>query len=392
MTIQVPNWLQAGTYSAKLDRQVIAAQFDEGVLTPLSFRVLAATPSPTMNVTVTAGKAYVKGDDEPFQGNYLVLNDADAVVAWPAAPGSNSRIDLLGLRINDPNAGGNAGNSATLVVTQGTAAASPVVPSVPPSTLVLAQVLVPAGTTAISQSMLNATPRRVQAGQVCEVGVLKEYTGGPLAPSGYLWCRGGTALRSDWPELAALYEALGWPYGFGNGSTTFGIPDLGGRSPVGVGSGFPTAGASGGSASATLTTANLPAHTHPAPAHVHNTPSHQHTMSHGHTASASFDGTHMHLAGPSGYQFTIQQTLVPGMSVQTAPGPYSATNFPNVSEAGLHTHGITVNAFSGNTGFSGTLTTTQPIGDTTTGSTGSGSPVSTMGPHLVIPGWIVRAQ
>lgn len=68
----------------------------------------------------------------------------------------------------------------------------------------------------------------------------------------------------------ALFSLLGTTFG-GNGSTTFNLPNLGGRAPVGVtpqqpiGAPYGSATASvnaTGTGSVTLSTANLPAHTH----------------------------------------------------------------------------------------------------------------------------------
>lgn len=53
------------------------------------------------------------------------------------------------------------------------------------------------------------------------------------APSGWILCQGGVFNFASYPALGAL---LGSIYG-GNGTTTFGVPDLRGRAPVGVGTG-----------------------------------------------------------------------------------------------------------------------------------------------------------
>lgn len=54
--------------------------------------------------------------------------------------------------------------------------------------------------------------------------------GGSTAPSGYLLCYGQAISRSTYSDLFAI---LGTAYGVGNGTTTFNIPDLRGRVPVG---------------------------------------------------------------------------------------------------------------------------------------------------------------
>ncbi len=84
-----------------------------------------------------------------------------------------------------------------------------------------------------------------------------------FAPRGWATCEGQLlAISSN----TALFSLLGTTYG-GDGRTTFGLPDLRGRSIVGQGTGpgLPTIrwGEKGGSINATLTNANqLPAHNH----------------------------------------------------------------------------------------------------------------------------------
>lgn len=87
---------------------------------------------------------------------------------------------------------------------------------------------------------------------------------GSSAPSGYLLCDGSAVSRATY---AALFAIVGTTYGAGNGSTTFNLPDLGGRVPAGkeasasrltsAGSGVDggTLGATGGAQTITLTAA-----------------------------------------------------------------------------------------------------------------------------------------
>ena len=49
---------------------------------------------------------------------------------------------------------------------------------------------------------------------------------GRTVPSGWLICNGANVSRTDY---AALFAAIGTIYGAGNGSTTFGLPNLNGR-------------------------------------------------------------------------------------------------------------------------------------------------------------------
>lgn len=85
---------------------------------------------------------------------------------------------------------------------------------------------------------------------------------GKYIPVNYLACAGQILNVADYE---ALFAAIGTTYG-GNGSTTFGLPDLRARIPVSMGTGPSytySIGASFGVDTVTLTTANLPAHSHP---------------------------------------------------------------------------------------------------------------------------------
>ena len=85
---------------------------------------------------------------------------------------------------------------------------------------------------------------------------------GTFAPSGWAFCEGQLLAIS---QHDALFAVLGTIYG-GDGRTTFGLPDLRGRLPFGVGTGqgLPPViqGRKFGSTEATLTTNNLPSHGH----------------------------------------------------------------------------------------------------------------------------------
>ncbi|PJI47494.1 MAG: phage tail protein [Pseudomonas sp.] len=91
------------------------------------------------------------------------------------------------------------------------------------------------------------------------LGEIKMF-GGNFAPRGYAFCWGQIMGIA---QNAALFSLLGTTYG-GNGQSTFGLPDLRGRSPVGIGQGPGLAnvdlGEIAGSPNTSLTIANLPAH------------------------------------------------------------------------------------------------------------------------------------
>lgn len=88
---------------------------------------------------------------------------------------------------------------------------------------------------------------------------------GSTAPTGYLLCDGSNVSRTTY---AKLFDAIGVMYGAGNGSTTFALPDLKGRIVIGVSSTH-NQGNKGGEETHTLTSAEMPSHTHTVPEHGH---------------------------------------------------------------------------------------------------------------------------
>lgn len=84
-----------------------------------------------------------------------------------------------------------------------------------------------------------------------------------FAPRGYAHCSGQVMSIA---QNTALFSLLGTTYG-GNGQTTFGLPDLRGRVPNGMGTMVPGLsdyflGQAAGTENATLTINNMPAHSH----------------------------------------------------------------------------------------------------------------------------------
>jgi len=88
------------------------------------------------------------------------------------------------------------------------------------------------------------------------------------APTGFLLCNGTAVSRTTY---SALFSVLGTTFGSGDGSTTFNLPNYTDRMPLGTGTIATSVGQTGGSQTTTLTTDNLPAHSHPVvdPGHFH---------------------------------------------------------------------------------------------------------------------------
>ncbi len=97
---------------------------------------------------------------------------------------------------------------------------------------------------------------------------MEEYIGaiqifaGNFAPRGWALCEGQLLSIQ---QNSALFAILGTTYG-GNGTTNFALPDLRGRMPIGFGTGpgltTRQLGEKSGAEAVTLTTAQIPSHTH----------------------------------------------------------------------------------------------------------------------------------
>lgn len=95
------------------------------------------------------------------------------------------------------------------------------------------------------------------------LGEIRIFAGGATnLPQGWALCAGQSLAIADYQ---ALYSLLGILYG-GDGISTFRLPDLSGRVPIGTGQGpglsnYPVA-ATGGQDTVMLTTGQMPVHTH----------------------------------------------------------------------------------------------------------------------------------
>lgn len=86
-------------------------------------------------------------------------------------------------------------------------------------------------------------------------GIIQMFAG-TTPPTGWLLCDGSAVSRTTY---ATLFAAIGTTWGNGDGSTTFNLPDLRGRAPIGAGTG---SGLTARTLGGTLGSENIQAHTH----------------------------------------------------------------------------------------------------------------------------------
>ncbi|WP_299442411.1 tail fiber protein [uncultured Rhodospira sp.] len=163
-------------------------------------------------------------------------------------------------------------------------------------------------------------------------------TAATFCPEGFVEARGQLLPIA---QYTAVYALLGTNYG-GDGTTTFGVPDLRGRIPIGLGQGPATSdifqGEMRGAETRTLTIAEMPNHTHPA------------------TADFSPDGVETTVAASTGNGDKSAPAdgayLAGGASIYTTATPRSTAALAGVTtQGGGGTVDVTVGATGGGQSF-----------------------------------------
>ncbi|MBC8726069.1 hypothetical protein F6X37_32395 [Paraburkholderia sp. 31.1] len=192
-------------------------------------------------VTGTTGMAYQVAafsavTTRAGMGAELVANDGAATVATTAAPGANSRIDVIWVRSLFTTTG-DAGTDPVFGVTQGTAAASPSKPSIPSGALELATAVILSTTTQTSTAVITQTHpyTAMEGGTVAlrnqaEMDAWAPADGGVVyqidAASTFLRVRGGWVMQFS-PRSMVRTRQIGATNTFTNATATTDLPQSG---------------------------------------------------------------------------------------------------------------------------------------------------------------------
>jgi hypothetical protein len=122
VALETPKWLQAGVYSARLDRHIIQELFRGKNRVLRGLAVTQRGSGANFSVDVSAGSAVVIGTTQADQGAYVCRNTSVFNLVASATP-ATARTDSVYLQVNDPNAGGPAGSNFTITWVNGGSAA-----------------------------------------------------------------------------------------------------------------------------------------------------------------------------------------------------------------------------------------------------------------------------
>ena len=236
---------------------------------------------------------------------------------------------------------------------------------------------VPSGP-ATDPSSANQLARKAYVDAVLPVGIIQAYAGSTAPGSNWLFCQGQAVSRSTY---AGLFGVVGTTYGVGDGSTTFNLPNLQGRIPVGRDTGqveFDVLGETGGAKTHTLTSGEMPSHTHVQDAHNHTQNSHNHTQdAHNHGLT---DAGHAHADGFAGGDILVTDFSATLGQLDIFDGG-SGLGYSTISTTAGATTGITVNNA---TATNQAATATNNAATATNQNTGGGGAHNNLQPYIVL--------
>jgi microcystin-dependent protein len=204
--------------------------------------------------------------------------------------------------------------------------------------------------------------------QITPAGAVLPYAG-LAAPTGFFLCNGQAVSRTGY---ASLFAAIGVTWGAGDGSTTFNVPDLRDRFPIGAQTNAP--GSTGGASSFTptitvaghaLTIGEMPSHSHGVtdPGHTHgltdaghshgvHDPTHTHTITQNLDNNGAFIANHglgsvsgqIEIATTTSDAASTGVTINAGTTGVSVNGASTGLGVQYSGGGGLHTHDASSNA------------------------------------------------
>lgn len=152
-----PLHLQNRTdHTSQGDRLLLRSLWRVGGRAQSGDLTVAAQGSPNMSVTVSSGAAIVPGTESAFQGTYHCFNDGSVTVTIAASDTTNPRKDIIVARVQDQFYSGGT-NAWSLAAVTGTPAGVPVAPAAPANSIILAEILVPANSTTVTNPNITNT-------------------------------------------------------------------------------------------------------------------------------------------------------------------------------------------------------------------------------------------
>lgn len=162
------------------------------------------------------------------------------------------------------------------------------------------------------QSAVNHMNGGGQGSGAVPVGTMLMYVSATPPDKTYAPCDGRSLSRTTYSDLFAVIATA---FGAGDGSTTFNLPNMTDKLPIGAGTIAASIGTIGGSSSITIGNENLPSHAHTITdkEHTHAYTDIGHT--HDTTAVPSRGGTSYNIAGS--YWFANQETAITSSNNKT---------------------------------------------------------------------------